>query len=56
MTMKLKLKLSTLPGERPVQITVELPATAFRDLQSYVAHPNSQHVHVSWTGGETCHN
>ncbi len=30
-----KLKISVLPDERPVKITVELPANVHRDLQAY---------------------
>jgi hypothetical protein len=30
-----KLKISELPEEKPVKITVELPANVFRDLQAY---------------------
>lgn len=30
-----KLKLSALLDDKPVKITVELPATVFRDLTSY---------------------
>ncbi|MGJ5180225.1 DUF2274 domain-containing protein [Bradyrhizobium oligotrophicum] len=30
-----KLKISALPDERPVKLTVELPATVHRDLQAY---------------------
>ncbi|BAM86928.1 conserved hypothetical protein [Bradyrhizobium oligotrophicum S58] len=30
-----KLKISELPDEKPVKITVELPANVFRDLQTY---------------------
>lgn len=30
-----KLKLSAIPDDRPVKITVELPAPVFRDLQAY---------------------
>ncbi|PRD43103.1 DUF2274 domain-containing protein [Phyllobacterium phragmitis] len=30
-----KLRLSTIPDDRPVKITVELPAPVFRDLQTY---------------------
>ncbi|KHJ53881.1 hypothetical protein LA66_14920 [Aureimonas altamirensis] len=30
-----KLKLSAIPDDRPVKITLELPAPVFRDLQSY---------------------
>ena len=32
-----KLKLSTIPDERPVKITVELPAAVHRDLVTYAA-------------------
>lgn len=31
----IKLKLSAIPDERPVKITVELPAPVFKDLQAY---------------------
>lgn len=30
-----KLKLSAIPNDKPVKITVELPAPVFRDLQAY---------------------
>ncbi|WP_407975852.1 DUF2274 domain-containing protein [Brucella pseudogrignonensis] len=30
-----KLKLSAIPDDRPVKLTVELPAPVFRDLQAY---------------------
>lgn len=33
--MTSKLKLSAIPDERPVKITVELPGAVFKDLQSY---------------------
>lgn len=32
-----KLKLSSIPDDKPVKITVELPAEVFRDLQAYAA-------------------
>lgn len=32
-----KLKLSAILDDRPVKITVELPAEVFRDLQAYAA-------------------
>lgn len=31
----IKLKLSAIPDDRPVKITVELPATVHRDLVAY---------------------
>jgi hypothetical protein len=30
-----KLKLSAIPDDKPVKLTVELPATVHRDLTSY---------------------
>lgn len=32
-----QLKLSAIPDDKPVKLTVELPAPVFRDLQSYAA-------------------
>jgi hypothetical protein len=32
-----KLKLSAIPDDKPVKVTVELPAPVFRDLQAYAA-------------------
>ncbi len=32
-----KLKLSAIPDDRPVKLTVELPATVHRDLVAYAA-------------------
>lgn len=32
-----KLKLSTIPDDKPVKVTVELPAAVFRDLKTYAA-------------------
>ncbi|UXS53042.1 DUF2274 domain-containing protein [Agrobacterium tumefaciens] len=32
-----KLKLSAILDDRPVKVTVELPAPVFRDLQAYAA-------------------
>lgn len=32
-----KLKLSTIPDDKPVKVAVELPAAVFRDLQAYAA-------------------
>jgi hypothetical protein len=41
-----KLKLGPLPDERPVKLTVELPATVHRDLAAYAA------ALAAETGGE----
>jgi len=32
-----KLKLSSIPDDRPVKITIEIPALVYRDLQAYAA-------------------
>ncbi|MBW9075703.1 DUF2274 domain-containing protein [Agrobacterium deltaense] len=32
-----KLKLSAIPDDKPVKITVELPAEVFKDLQTYAS-------------------
>ncbi|MBX4952737.1 DUF2274 domain-containing protein [Rhizobium binae] len=40
-----KLKLSAIPDDKPVKITVELPASVFRDLQAYAAI-------LAWANGE----
>lgn len=32
-----KLRLSAIPDDKPVKITIELPAPVFRDLQAYAA-------------------
>jgi hypothetical protein len=33
----MKLKISTIPDDKPVKITTELSASVYRDLQSYAA-------------------
>lgn len=30
-----KLKIATLPDERPVKVSIELPASVYRDLLAY---------------------
>ena len=37
-----KLRLSAVPDDRPVKLTVELPATVHRDLVAYADYLNSQ--------------
>jgi hypothetical protein len=39
-----KLKLGAIAIEKPVKLTVELPATVHRDLLAYANYLNSQHV------------
>lgn len=51
-----KLKLGPLPDDKPVKITVELPAPLHRDLVAYADYLNSQHVFVSFVGEDPCRN
>ena len=39
-----KLKLGAIADEKPVKLTVELPAAVHRDLLAYTNYLNSQHV------------
>ncbi len=34
-----KLKIAALPDDKPVKVTVELPATVHRDLAAYAENP-----------------
>ena len=43
-----KLKLSGIPDDKPVKLTIELPATVHRDLVAYGDYLNSQHVAVAF--------
>jgi hypothetical protein len=49
-----KLKLGPIADDRPVKLTIELPAAVHRDLVAYADYLNSQHVFVSQAGGEQC--
>ncbi len=49
-----KLKLSAIPDDRPVKLTVELPGAVHRDLVAYADYLNSQHVSVAFIGGTSC--
>lgn len=51
-----KLKLGPVVHEKPVKMTVELPAALHRDLVSYADYLNSQHVFVSFAGEDACRN
>jgi hypothetical protein len=42
-----KLKLNPLVDDKPVKLTVELPARVHRDLLAYADYLNSQHVSVA---------
>lgn len=45
-----KLKLGPIANDKPVKVTVELPAQLHRDLTAYADYLNSQHVFVSLAG------
>jgi hypothetical protein len=51
-----KLKLGPITDDKPIKVTVELPAPLHRDLTAYSDYLNSQHVDVSWKGGKSCRN
>lgn len=46
-----KLKLSPLADDRPVKLTIELPAAVHRDLVTYADYLNSQTVSVAFSMG-----
>jgi hypothetical protein len=46
-----KLKLGPLPDDKPVKVTVELPAALHRDLLDYADYLNSQTVSVAFSMG-----
>ena len=46
-----KLKLGAIADDKPVKLTVELPAAVHRDLLAYADYLNSQHVSVALTEG-----
>lgn len=46
-----KLELGAIADDRPVKLTVELPAAVHRDLLAYADYLNSQHVSVALTEG-----
>ena len=47
-----KLKLSAIPDDKPVRVTIELPAAVHRELVAYGDYLNGQHVSVAYTGGD----
>jgi hypothetical protein len=46
-----KLKITTLPDDRPVKVAVELPASVHRNLVAYADYLNGQHVSVAFRVG-----
>lgn len=47
-----KLKLAAPFDDKPVKLTVKLPAQVHRDLIAYADYLNGQHVSVAFTGGD----
>lgn len=47
-----KLRLDGIHDDRPVKVTIEIPATVHRDLAAYADYLNGQHVSVASTGGD----
>jgi hypothetical protein len=46
-----KLKLTTILDDKPVKLTIELPAAVHRDLVAYADYLNGQHVSVAFRVG-----
>ena len=46
-----KLKLSVFADDKPVKLSVELPAQVHRDLVAYADYLNGQHVSVAFRVG-----
>jgi len=46
-----KLKIGSIEDDKPVSLTVKLPAMVYRDLTAYANYLNSQHVSVALTEG-----
>ena len=47
-----KLRLGAILDEKPVKLTVDLPAAIHRDLLLYADYLNSRHVSVASTEGD----
>jgi hypothetical protein len=45
------LKIGGLSDERPVKVSVELPASVYRDLLAYADNLNGQHVSAAFREG-----
>jgi hypothetical protein len=46
-----KLKLGSIEDDKPVKLTIELPAAVHRNLVAYADYLNGQHVSVAFMGG-----
>ena len=49
-----KLKLSAIPDDRPVKLTVALPGAVNRDPAAHADYLNNQRVSVALIGGMSC--
>jgi hypothetical protein len=47
-----RLKLSAVPDDKPLKLSVELSAAVHRDLVAYADYLSSQHVSVTFIGGD----
>lgn len=47
-----KLKLGQIDDDKPVKLTVELPADVHRDLCDYADYLDGQHVSVAFSMGD----
>ena len=47
-----KLKLGAIVDEKPVKVSLELPASLHRDLVAYADYLNGQHVSVTFFMGD----
>ena len=48
-----KLKLGPIADDKPVKVTLELPASLHRDLAAYADYLNRRHVTVTFYAGGT---
>lgn len=48
-----KMKIGSILEDKPVKVTIELPADIDRNLRAYADYLNGQHVSVAfWVGGD----
>lgn len=48
-----KLKLGAIADDKPVKVSLELPASLHRDLVAYADYLNGQHVSVAFSIGDS---
>lgn len=47
-----RLKLGAIEDDKPIKLTIELPAALHRDLVAYGHYLNGQHVSAAFSGGD----